>query len=153
MKVELQSLSPNQRFALNVFVPFLYLFPLLVAYFSPKNFGFGNPQWVFLALGIGLAGLVLWILGMVQLGKSFAVLPGSDALVSKGVYRYVRHPIYIGIVLTLFGLLFACGSTFGMVYLFLFVIPLNIFRAWNEDRALMEKFGESYKAYSDRTLF
>ena len=99
MKVELQSLSHNQRFALNVFVPFLYLFPLLVAYFSPKNFGFGNPQWVFLALGIGLAGLVLWILGMIQLGKSFAVLPGSDALVSKGVYRYVRHPIYIGICL------------------------------------------------------
>jgi protein-S-isoprenylcysteine O-methyltransferase Ste14 len=151
--VNFNSLSTNQRFALNLLVPFLYMFPLLVAWFSPKNFGFGYPQLVNVSLAVGITGLLLWMLSMIHLGKSLAVLPGADTLVAHGVYRYIRHPIYVGITLTLLGLLFACGSVFGMVYLVAVVIPLNLFRARQEEQALAEKFGEHYLQYRNKTWF
>lgn len=151
--VNFNSLSTNQRFALNLLVPFLYMFPLLVAWFSPKNFGFGYPQLVNVSLAVGMAGLLLWMLSMIHLGKSLAVLPGADTLVAHGVYRYIRHPIYVGITLTLLGLLVACGSVFGMVYLVVVVIPLNLFRARQEEQALAEKFGEHYLQYRNKTWF
>jgi protein-S-isoprenylcysteine O-methyltransferase Ste14 len=151
--LDFKSLSSNQRFALNVLVPLLYFFPLVVVYFSPKNFGFGFSELVPVALGIGGAGMGIWILGMVSLGKSLAVLPGADALKTGGIYRFFRHPIYVGINLTLFGLLAACGSLFGMVYMAVVVLPLNFYRAREEEKALLEKFGDSYRAYRKTTFF
>jgi len=149
--IDFKSLSSNQRFALSVFVPLLYFFPLAVAYVSPKNFGFGYPEFVPIALGLGGVGMGIWIFGMMSLGKSLAVLPGTDALKTRGIYRFFRHPIYVGINLTLFGLLLACGSVFGMVYMGVVVIPLNIYRAREEEKALLEKFGDSYRAYRKKT--
>ena len=88
--IDFNSLSPNQRFALNVFVPLLYLFPLAIVYFSEKNFGFGHPELVPIALSVGGVGMGIWIFGMVSLGKSLAVLPGTDALKTGGIYKYFR---------------------------------------------------------------
>jgi protein-S-isoprenylcysteine O-methyltransferase Ste14 len=65
----------------------------------------------------------------------------------------VRHPIYVGIVLTQLGLFFACGSVFGMIYLFVLVIPLNAIRARMEEQALLSKFGDRYRVYRDSTWF
>jgi len=148
---DFKSLSSKQQLALNVFVPFLYLFPLLVAYFSPKTFGFGYPPLVPVALAIGAIGWVIWMLGTISLGKSLAVLPGAESLKTGGIYRYLRNPIYVGINCTLFGLLAACGSIFGMVYLAVVVFPLNWYRARAEEKALLEKFGDSYRAYRETT--
>lgn len=150
----LKSLSSNQRFALNVFVPALYLAPVVAAYLLPKHFGFGYRPLVYAGLAAGLAGLAIWIFAMLCLGRSLAVLPsGGGGLVTRGVYKYLRHPIYVGVTLTLFGLLLACGSVFGMVYLAVIVVPLNLFRARLEEKALLEEFGERYRAYREKTLF
>ncbi len=150
---DFKALSSNQRFALSVVVPLLYFLPLAVAWFSRKNFGFGHPELVLPALVVGGMGLAIWISGMVFLGKSLAVLPGADTLKTRGVYRFLRHPIYIGINLTLFGLLFACGSVFGLVYWIVVVIPLNLYRARQEEKALQEKFGAAYETYTQKTWF
>ena len=158
MLEKLESLSANQRLALNIFVPLLYFIGLVMAWFAPKYFGFGYRQLVYTGLSIGLSGLLLWMLSMAHLGDSLKVLPNQsdsqrDVLVMKGVYKYLRHPLYVGITLTLFGLFLACGSTLGMIYLFVIVVPLNLFRANLEEKALSEQFGESYRAYRDKTFF
>ena len=100
-----------------------------------------------------MTGLALWIIGMANLGKGLKVLPGADSIVARGIYRFIRHPIYLGIILTHFGLFFACGSTFGMIYLFIITIPLNIIRAKLEEKALFAKFGDRYRAYHNLTWF
>ena len=150
---EVTNLSSNQRFLLNLFVPFLYLFPLLFAYFGTKNFGFGYNELVYIGLGIGAIGFVLWILSMLTLGPSLAVLPGTDRLVTRGIYRYMRHPIYVGIVLTLSGLFLACGSKICLMYVFTVVIPLNILRARAEERILQKQLGDAYQQYRANTFF
>ena len=150
---EVKNISSNQRFLLNILVPSLYLLPLLFAYLSPKNFGFGYDKLVYTGLAIGAAGVVLWVLSMLTLGPSLAVLPGTDRLVTSGVYRYMRHPIYVGIVLTLGGLFLACGSAICLVYVFTVVIPLNIFRAREEEKALRQQLGKAYQQYHANTFF
>ena len=121
--IEIKNLSSNQRFLLNVLVPSLYMLPLILAYMGPKNFGFGYDYLVYLGLTIGAVGLILWVLAMLTLGASLAVLPGTDRLVTSGVYRYFRHPIYIGIILTLSGLFLACGSKICLIYVITIVVP------------------------------
>ncbi len=137
---------------MNILVPMLYLFPLVLAYVGPKNFGFGVPILVYAGLSIGAMGVLLWMVAMWSLGSSLAVLPGTDHLVTQGVYRVFRHPIYIGIVLTLSGLFVACGSIPCLVYVFVVVIPLNIFRARAEEKVLLEQLGSAYQQYKDSTL-
>jgi protein-S-isoprenylcysteine O-methyltransferase Ste14 len=148
-----QSLTPNQKFLLNLLIPSLYLLPILIVFFLPKNFGFGNESLVPISLAIGMAGLTVWIAGIVCLGKALQVLPGANSIVAKGIYRFIRHPIYIGIVFTHFGLFFACGSIFGIIYIFVLVIPLNVTRAQLEEKALFTKFGTHYRAYHKSTWF
>jgi len=104
-------------------------------------------------LAVGLAGVTLLIAAIIHLGKSLAVLPRADRLVTRGVYRYLRHPIYIGLTMTILGLIVASGSLFGLVFLFVVVVPLNIARARLEERALLKKFGGEYKTYLSNTWF
>jgi protein-S-isoprenylcysteine O-methyltransferase Ste14 len=64
---------------------------------------------------IYLSGLLIAVVGRMQLGKNWAnledyqVLPGQ-ALVRSGIYHYIRHPIYIGDVLLVLGLELALNS-------------------------------------------
>ena len=62
--IDFKSLSSNQRFVLNIVVPLAYLFPLVVAYLGPKNFGFGFPALVYAGLSIGALGVLLWAAAM-----------------------------------------------------------------------------------------
>jgi protein-S-isoprenylcysteine O-methyltransferase Ste14 len=151
--IDIKKLSSNQRFLLNILVPSLYLLPLVFAYLGPKNFGFGYDELVYAGLSVGAVGVTLWVLAMLTLGPSLAVLPGTDRLVTRGVYRYLRHPVYVGIVLTLSGLFLACGSTICLAYVLVVVIPLNVFRARTEEQVLREQIGESYQHYRDTTFF
>ena len=150
--LDFKSLSSNQRFLLNILVPMLYLFPLVFAYLRPKNFGFGFRELVYAGLSVGAVGVLLWMTAMWSLGSSLAVLPGTDKLVTKGLYRIFRHPVYIGIVLTLTGLFVACGSVTSLVYVLVVVIPMNIFRAKAEEKVLLEQLGPAYQQYKDSTF-
>jgi protein-S-isoprenylcysteine O-methyltransferase Ste14 len=148
-----KNLTPNFRLVLNILIPSSYLLIVTITYFGPKNFGFGFQVIVAPALLIGFFGLILWIISMMNLGSSFAVLPGSKRLVRTGVYKYIRHPMYCGINMTLGGLIVASGSYFGVVVYLILAIPLNIVRSRWEEKALLEEFGDSYIDYKESTWF
>jgi protein-S-isoprenylcysteine O-methyltransferase Ste14 len=148
-----RNLTPNFRFVLNILIPSSYFLIVAITYFGPKNFGFGFPAIVLPALIIGFSGLILWVVSMMNLGFSFAVLPGSKQLVKRGVYKYIRHPMYCGINVTLGGLVIASGSYLGLIVYLVLAIPLNIIRSRWEERALLEEFGNSYIAYKKNTWF
>jgi len=151
--MEDSKLKETGKFLLSIFIPSLYLIPLVTVYLLPKDFGFGHRPLVYFGLTCAAIGLGLWIWAMIVLGNRLAVFPGAKSLALNGIYKYFRHPIYVGITLTLFGMFLACGSTFGMTYLVLVVLPLNWFRATKEEQALLEQFGEDYRNYRKKTLF
>lgn len=99
------------------------------------------------------AGLMLAIAGRLQLGRNWTnvedahVLP-EQSLVTDGIYRYVRHPIYAGDALLLIGLELALNSWLVV----LMAIPLLVFvkQALSEE-ALLAKAFPGYAAYRKRS--
>src|SRR5262249_54450259 len=53
-----------------------------------------------LTVALSAAGLFVVIAGKVTLGRSFGLMPANRGVVSSGVYRLVRHPIYMGYLVT-----------------------------------------------------
>jgi protein-S-isoprenylcysteine O-methyltransferase Ste14 len=52
-------------------------------------------------------GLMVVIGGKISLGRSFGLIPANRGIVSTGMYRLVRHPIYLGYLITHVGFLIA----------------------------------------------
>jgi protein-S-isoprenylcysteine O-methyltransferase Ste14 len=62
------------------------------------------------AIWMIVPGLVLSVWSLVVLGRSFSISPDDRGLVEKGPYRFVRHPMYAGEMLSFLGLCLAYPS-------------------------------------------
>lgn len=138
---------------LTFFIPLLYLLAILIIWqTSSAVFGFGK---FFGILGtvITFVGLFLWSSGFIALTPaSFSVLPKAKILQTGGVYKYFRHPIYLGVTLACLGLSLSLCSEVGLFYTIFIIIPLNIIRAVKEEKILTAKFGQEYLSYKKRTF-
>lgn len=72
-------------------------------------------------------------------------------LVTKGIYRRVRHPMYLALLLYSVGLAlllpnWVAGPSYGDAFILLFA-----FRVGPEERMMLEEFGKDYEAYMART--
>jgi protein-S-isoprenylcysteine O-methyltransferase Ste14 len=74
----------------------------------------------------------------------------SSAVVSTGIYRLTRNPMYLGFLLALAGWTLMLGTLLALVPLAAFVGWMNRFQIVPEERALRQKFGSEYDAYAQR---
>jgi protein-S-isoprenylcysteine O-methyltransferase Ste14 len=106
-------------------------------------------------LGIALfaAGGTLRIWPVFVLGHRFsglvAIQPGHS-LVTSGVYRVIRHPSYLGLLVSSLGWGLAFRSGVGIVLTAL-LIPVLVARMNAEERLLRANFGDEYDTYRART--
>jgi protein-S-isoprenylcysteine O-methyltransferase Ste14 len=98
-----------------------------------------SPALSLVGAALGLLGDALAIAAMASLGRSFSVLPGARALVVRGPYRVVRHPVYLAQETALAGLVLAHLSI-GAVALFAAQAACQIYRARCEERVLASAF-------------
>lgn len=87
---------------------------------------------------VGFLGLLIWIISYVHLNKSFGVLPQHNKRVTSGLYQIMKHPMYLGILCTFFGLSFANQSQAGIVFTLLVMTPLLYVRAIAEEKKLLQ---------------
>jgi protein-S-isoprenylcysteine O-methyltransferase Ste14 len=59
-------------------------------------------------------GLGIVIAGKLTLGRSFGLMPANRGIVCAGIYRVVRHPIYLGYLITHVGFVFANPSAWNV---------------------------------------
>ncbi len=114
--------------------------------FSVYVFGFLSPadsspinQYVppvLLALGAALV-----LLSLLYLRRSFAVTPQARAVKQAGPYAIVRHPMYAGNILTVFGLGLLLGTPLSLLLSFV-IAGLQIGRAYFEERLLASSIPE-----------
>lgn len=96
-----------------------------------------------------LFGMVWAIWSLTVLGRCFSILPEVRGLVTSGPYRWVRHPVYLGEIAAVIGILLPIFSMRN-VALFAIVCGLQIWRTGHEEDALAAIFPE-YRAYQRRT--
>lgn len=96
---------------------------------------------------LGAAGLLVVIAGKVSLGRSFGLMPANRGIVSTGLYRIVRHPIYMGYLITHVGFLAANPTIWNAMTLISADIALMV-RAKCEEKTLAKD--PAYRAYQER---
>lgn len=82
-------------------------------------------------------GLVVVVFGKVSLGRSFGLTPANRGVVCSGVYRFVRHPIYLGYLMTHVGFLLANPTEWNITLLITADLALML-RALREEQALSQ---------------
>lgn len=101
---------------------------------------------------LGLA-LAVWSVAHLRLGVVGGVDPVTPVLVRDGPYRFLRHPVYLGLTVVLAGLAFIRGSGPGLLGAFGLFLPSAAYRARLEERALASAFGKDWEEHSSRTGF
>lgn len=100
-----------------------------------------------LTVALSCAGLAVVIAGKITLGRSFALLPANRGIVSSGVYRVVRHPIYMGYLVTHVAYLAANPSVWNIAALVVADLALMA-RAVCEEQTLAQD--PAYREYQTR---
>lgn len=104
------------------------------------------------AVIIGLPSLLLLIVARIELGDSFSLRPKARALVTHGLYSRIRNPIYVFGALVVAAVLLYVNQPLALCTLVV-IVPLQIYRARQEEKILEAKFGEEYRQYKARTWF
>ena len=104
-------------------------------------------------LCIYIVGLTTAILGRLHLGdnwvdlEEYQVVPEQD-LVTRGIYHYIRHPIYAGDIFLIFGLQLALNSWLVLITIPLFAI---VFRQTSAEEVVLARAFPNYRDYCKRT--
>lgn len=108
-----------------------------------------------LAVSLLTAGLVIPLAGVLSF-KRHGTTPDprvpeqSSALVTSGIYRCSRNPMYLGFVLLLLAQAVFLNSLWLLFLIALFVAYLQRFQILPEERAMQQLFGDSYRLYCQK---
>ena len=88
--------------------------------------------------------------GLTMLGSSRLVTVEGQRLVTDGLYRRIRHPLYLGEITRNLGFTLILTSGYGFALVLLGSVFL-LFRIPREERMMLEEFGDEYREYMRRT--
>ena len=134
---------------------FLDLFAMVVLSVFDHRMGWSSvPAWlcllgdVLIAAGIGFAMLVI-----VQNNYAAATVTVETGqfVASRGVYKVVRHPMYVGNVIMMVGIPLALGSYWGLLLVIPGVLVL-VSRILDEEKMLTQELG-GYREYTQRVRY
>jgi len=89
----------------------------------------------FTTVAVSACGLLVVIIGKLSLGRSFGLMPANRGVVSTGLYRVVRHPIYMGYLVT-HAAFCAANPTLGNLLILVAADTTLLIRAVCEERTL-----------------
>ena len=128
------------------------LIPYWLVSRRPAGFLSNNQPLRFLGLPlivIGAAGLLWCIWKFFSEGRgTISPIDPPKHLVVRGLYRYVRNPIYVSVVTVLLGEAIFFMSVPVLIEAVVFVVLANLFVAYYEEPVLRRQFGGSYERYS-----
>ncbi len=104
-------------------------------------------------LALSIIGFIVILVGQVTLWKnysSFVVIHKDHQLITRGIYRFTRNPIYLGNILVFIGLPIYAASLYGFLTS-LVLIPIFLNRIRMEEGLLTEEFGDAFRKYKETT--
>lgn len=104
----------------------------------------------------GLVGIFITIIGLgfavwarMHLGRNWSSRPGikvDHTLIRTGPYRFVRNPIYTGILFGYAGTAIVIGELWAF-FIILYLLAVFLMKIHGEEKFLLEEFGEAYIQY------
>ena len=126
-------ISPQERFMIQMTGVMFLCVPLLH---------------LMIAIGFLLPGAYLGIKGVTEMGLKAAETHRTARVISKGVYARVRHPQYLGAILSHVGASFFLSGYYSLLVSPL-VVVINYILCWKEENELINEFGEEYMKYRE----
>jgi protein-S-isoprenylcysteine O-methyltransferase Ste14 len=140
----------------NVHPPVVALMFIVIAYFlgrfvavplvlplAVRNIGFA----------LAFIGLLLGIAAFLEFRRARTTLdPHGSAkqVVTSGIYRFTRNPIYLGFLLMVIGLPLNSGLIWGIVVAPFYIMLMNRLVIEHEETYLQKKFKDQYTSYRSR---
>jgi protein-S-isoprenylcysteine O-methyltransferase Ste14 len=125
-------------YCLGRFAPLPFSMPLIVRYFG---------------LALTVVGFFLGIAAFIEFRRARTTLDPHGSVkqvVTSGIYRFTRNPIYLGFLLMVIGLPLNFGLYWGLVLAPLYVFVMNRLIIQQEEAYLSKKFGREYTSYTAR---
>ena len=102
-----------------------------------------------------LLGLAISLLGVADFKRARTTVDPrrpaeATTLVTSGLYRYSRNPMYLGVLLVLIGWALFLGNLVSVLFIVGFALFINRYQILPEERLLQEKFGADFMAYKAR---
>jgi protein-S-isoprenylcysteine O-methyltransferase Ste14 len=97
--------------------------------------------------------IVIWAAWHLKKGFFGGIEPENELLIKTGPYKYIRHPVYLGMTIALLGIPIILKSWIGIIAVFIFFLPSEIYRAKLEEKTLSKKFGKQWDEYLKRSGF
>jgi protein-S-isoprenylcysteine O-methyltransferase Ste14 len=81
----------------------------------------------------------------------FGVSSEKDGLVQEGIYKYIRHPTYLGAILIFYGIFFIIPWVIILIGVVSFHIYIVLIHSKVEEKELIRRFGDAYLEYMNQT--
>jgi protein-S-isoprenylcysteine O-methyltransferase Ste14 len=107
------------------------------------------PFWWILGVALTVAGILLSFWARFFLGRNWSAtvtIKQNHELVRSGPYRFVRHPIYSGLLLAILGTALNFGELRGLLALLLALVGWK-WKSLLEETFMQQQFGDSYRVY------
>ena len=124
-------------FLLALTIPLLYFLNLVLIWRFQGTISFPS-TFVILGLLLATTGVCLWGASFWELRSVFQVLPTANKRIKRGIYKRLKHPMYLGILFTFIGLGLVFQSKQGLLFTAFFILPLLVVRARLEEKKLVD---------------
>jgi len=121
----------------------VWLLAFAYSIFLPLQLG---TIWFYIGLPVAIVGLITFTMVIV----TFATTPIDSEPLTKGLYRYSRHPMYITQLVMFIGVGIASASWVFLLFSMAYTI-ISFVNAIPEERFCLEKYGDAYREYMNRT--
>ena len=105
---------------------------------------------LFLISGVALVLIAGFKFGQSQTSVNPIQPEKASALVTTGIYRFTRNPMYLGAVFILIAQVFWASNYLACSAVVLFIVYISRFQIQPEERILAQKFGVDYLTYQQK---
>jgi protein-S-isoprenylcysteine O-methyltransferase Ste14 len=119
---------------------------------QPQNLSMFPVQSI-IGMALFIIGLIIMLAGQATLWRNYSgtVLIREDhQLITHGIYRFTRNPMYLGGIMAVTGLPLYAASMYGLITSLL-LIPIILNRIRLEEELLSEEFEDAYQKYKEAT--
>lgn len=108
-----------------------------------------------ITIHLGLYAVIIGLIGVVQFSKNKTTVnphkpENSSTLVTDGIYKYTRNPMYVALSIGLIAFGFYLNSLLSLVVLPLFIWFMSTYQIKPEEKMLIQIFGDEYRDYQQK---